>query len=122
MNDDFTVGERLSIWFGVIFLVVVVIILALIGSGSKAHAHDAPTGWTYPWSCCSSMDCQQVANPRVHETPNGYVVDGATDAAPIAYADKRVKDSPDGDYHWCAHQAGVDAGKTICLFRPPKGF
>ena len=32
------------------------------------------------------------------------------------------RDSPDGEYHWCAHQAGIDAGHTICLFVPPKGF
>jgi hypothetical protein len=36
--------------------------------------------------------------------------------------DVRIKQSPDGDYHWCAHQAGLDAGHTICLFVPPKGF
>lgn len=96
------------------------LIAALLLAG-PAFAHDAPTGWTYPWSCCSSMDCQRVDNPRVHETPGGYVVDGASDAAAIGYQDKRIKDSPDGDYHWCAHPQGTDAGKTICLFVPGKG-
>lgn len=40
----------------------------------------------------------------------------------IPMSDKRIKDSPDGRFHRCAHQAGLDAGKTICLFVPPRGF
>lgn len=35
---------------------------------------------------------------------------------------RRVRPSPDGMFHWCAHQSGVDAGQTICLFAPPRGF
>ena len=85
-----------------------------------ARAHDAPTGWTYPWSCCSSMDCKEVAEKAISERPEGYVVNSTGEV--VAYADKRVKDSPDGEYHWCAHQAGIDACHTICLFVPPKGF
>jgi hypothetical protein len=88
-----------------------------------ARAHDAPTGWKYPWACCSNMDCQQISRPGdqgVKETPQGYVIESTNEV--VAYSDKRVKDSPDGEYHWCAHQAGLDAGHTICLFVPPKGF
>lgn len=85
-----------------------------------AAAHDAPKGWTYPWACCSNQDCQEVADKGISERPEGYVV--ALTGEVIPYADKRVKDSPDGEYHWCAHQAGLDAGHTICLFVPPKGF
>jgi hypothetical protein len=89
-------------------------------AASPARAHDAPTGWTYPWSCCSSMDCKEVADKAISERPEGYVVNSTGEV--VAYADKRVKDSPDGEYHWCAHQAGIDAGHTNCLFVPPKGF
>ena len=39
----------------------------------------------------------------------------------IPYSDARVKDSPDGEYHWCS-VAGKADGKTICLFVPPKAF
>jgi hypothetical protein len=35
---------------------------------------------------------------------------------------RRVRDSPDGQFHWCAHQSGLDAGHTICLFGPPGSF
>jgi len=85
-----------------------------------ARAHDAPTGWKYPWACCSNMDCQEVHSNAVSEKPEGYVIQSTGEV--VAYTDKRVKDSPDGEYHWCAHQAGLDAGHTIFLFVPPKGF
>ena len=118
-------GCAVAFWTGIIVLIA---IGAVMCWAVTAYAHDAtptaaqPLGWTYPWSCCSSLDCKRVSGVSVHETPDGYVVDGAKDAAAIGYQDKRIKDSPDGEYHWCAHQAGVDAGKTICLFVPPKGF
>jgi hypothetical protein len=89
-------------------------------AASSADAHQAPTGWTYPWACCSNMDCQEVGPKAISEKPQGYVVQSTGEV--VAYGDKRVKDSPDGEYHWCAHQAGIDAGHTICLFVPPKGF
>ena len=88
-----------------------------------ARAHDAPTGWKYPWACCSNMDCQQISRAGdngVKETSQGYLIESTNEL--VAYSDKRVKNSPDGEYHWCAHQAGLDAGHTICLFVPPKGF
>ena len=85
-----------------------------------ARAHDAPTGWTYPWSCCSSMDCKEVADKAISERPEGYVVNSTGEV--VAYADKRVKDSPDGDYHWCAHQAGLDAGQHDLPVRAAQGF
>ena len=85
---------------------------------TPARAHDAPLGWRYPWSCCSNQDCRQVPQDWVREAPDGYHVAGET----IPYGDKRLKDSPDGEVHWCAHQAGIDAGRTICLFVPPRGF
>ncbi|WP_352649148.1 hypothetical protein [Mesorhizobium sp. M0408] len=48
------------------------------------------------------------------EKPQGYVIQSTGEVA--AYGDKRVKNSPDGEYHWCSHLAGMDAGHTICLF------
>lgn len=94
-----------------------------------ARAHEAtntagqPLGWVYPWSCCSQMDCRPVSSPPngdVEERPEGYVIRSTGEVIP--YADKRVKDSPDGTFHVCAHQAGIDAGHVICLFVPPRGF
>ena len=87
---------------------------------SSAGAHEAPTGWKYPWSCCSNMDCKAVQSSAVRERPEGYVIQSTGEV--VAYSDKRVRNSPDGEYHWCAHQAGLDAGHTICLFVPPKSY
>jgi hypothetical protein len=93
--------------------------LFFLGLHGQASAHDAPAGWKYPWACCSNMDCQQVQPSAVLERPQGYVIQSTGEM--VGYRDKRIKDSPDGEYHWCAHQAGLDAGQTICLFVPPRG-
>jgi hypothetical protein len=84
-------------------------LIGLLAWPRSADAHDAPSGWTYPWSCCSNMDCQQISKPGdagVKETSDGYVVKSTGEV--IAYGDKRVKASPDGEYHWCAHPTGLD--------------
>lgn len=90
---------------------------------APAPSGTQPPGWQYPWACCSGMDCQRVnAKPDqdVKETSAGYVIVSTGEL--VAYGDKRIKDSPDGDFHWCAHRAGIDQGHTICLFVPPRGF
>ena len=91
-----------------------------------ASAHDAkptaamPQGWSYPFACCANYDCHEVPQTSISERPDGYVIKDTGEV--VAYSDKRVKNSPDGEFHWCAHQAGLDAGKTICLFVPPSSF
>jgi hypothetical protein len=90
-----------------------------------AAAHDAlptaakPLGWAYPTSCCSGIDCRRVSSKAISERPNGYVIKNTGEV--LAYSDSRIKDSPDGIYHWCS-VAGADNTRTICLFVPPKGF
>lgn len=90
-----------------------------------ARAHDAlptvhkPLGWSYPHSCCSGIDCRQVSEQAISEGAEGYVIN--TTGEVVAYKDSRVKNSPDGVYHWCS-VAGANDSKTICLFVPPKGY
>ena len=90
-----------------------------------AAAHDAqptaakPNGWSYPFSCCSGYDCREVPQSSIGERPEGYVIEGTGEVLP--YQDTRLKDSPDGEYHWCS-VAGANNSRTICLFVPPKGF
>jgi hypothetical protein len=103
-----------------IFLIFGILILTLIGLLTSANAHEAPTGWKYPWQCCANNDCQQVSDKAIEEQKDGYVILSTGEV--VAYGDKRIKDSPDGEYHWCAHPSGPDVGHTICLFVPPKGF
>ena len=84
-----------------------------------APAHDAPTGWSYPFKCCSGVDCRPVSEKSISERPEGYVIQSSGEV--VAYQDTRVKDSPDGEYHWCSLQ-GADDSRTICLFVPPKAY
>lgn len=91
----------------------------------NARAHDAlpttaqPHGWTYPFSCCSGYDCREVAENAIRERPEGYVIEGTGEV--IAYTDSRIKNSPDGVFHWCS-VAGANDGHTVCLFAPQRGF
>ena len=91
---------------------------------APALAHDAPhsfarpNGWSYPFACCSGVDCRPVDASAVLDTDGGYSVpSGET----IGSRDSRVKDSPDGLYHWCT-VGGDPHGRTICLFVPPRGM
>jgi len=99
--------------------------LFLALAASPALAHDAmptaaqPQGWTYPFACCSGYDCRAVSDKAISERPEGYVIKGTGEV--VGYADARVKNSPDGEYHWCS-VAGSNEGRTICLFVPPRGF
>lgn len=98
----------------------------LAASVGKTWPHDAkptatlPQGWSYPFACCANYDCKEVADSDIVEGARGYEIRQTGEL--ILPLDKRIKDSPDGHFHWCAHQAGLDAGKTICLFVPPRGF
>lgn len=84
-----------------------------------ASSHDAPKGWTYPYSCCSGVDCREVPKKAISERPQGYVITSTGEVVP--YKDARLHDSPDGEYHWCSVN-GADNTRTICLFVPPKSF
>lgn len=82
-----------------------------------ARAHEAPTGWSYPFSCCSGYDCRPVKASAIRAIADGYLIQPSGEV--VVYSDSRIKRSPDGDYHWCS-VAGKDNGRTICLFVPPQ--
>lgn len=90
-----------------------------LGAAAPAAAHRAPSGWSYPYSCCSGIDCREVPAKAISERPEGYVINNTGEV--VQYGDKRVKDSPDGEWHWCS-VAGADDTRTICLFVPPRLF
>ena len=110
--------------YGAIFLVCLVTFWTLL-LVFKVEGHEAiptaakPQGWNYPFSCCSGIDCREVSDQAISERPEGYVIKGTGEV--IAYSDIRIKDSPDGVFHWCS-VAGADDSRTICLFVPPRGF
>lgn len=93
------------------------LVIAFIG---VAMAHKAPTGWSYPLSCCSNIDCREAKDREVRETADGYVLTSTGEA--VAYSDRRVKQSPDGRFHVCQQGGDFDHGRILCLFAPPRGF
>jgi hypothetical protein len=107
-------------------VVIAAAALGIVGAATKAFPHDAlptaakPQGWAYPFACCANFDCEAVPESAIVEGARGYEIRSTGELIPML--DKRVKDSPDGQFHWCAHRAGLDAGKTICLFVPPRSF
>lgn len=85
-----------------------------------AAAHTAPTGWTYPISCCASYDCREESDAAVNEISEGYEV--ASTGEIIPYTDKRVRVSPDGRFHICWKGAKFDEGRVLCIFAPPRAY
>lgn len=85
---------------------------------SSADAHIAPSGWAYPYQCCSDRDCQPV-HGEISEGPDGYVVKDTGEI--IGYQDPRLRYSPDGEFHLCA-VPGKSKSNAICLFVPPRSF
>lgn len=85
----------------------------------QAQAHDAASGWTYPYECCSDQDCRPIAESAVREGHDGYLIHSSGEV--VVYSDARVRRSPDGVWHWCSN-GGRANGRTICLFVPPKLF
>lgn len=120
-----------------IVLTIWAIFLFVFSLGAELYAHEAmptaaqPLGWKYPSSCCSGYDCRRVGDAApipqseggdgvfITETTNGFVVNTTHEL--IAHGDKRIKDSPDGMYHWCSTSGSV-TGRTICLYVPPRAF
>lgn len=82
---------------------------------SAAGAHDAPSGWAYPSSCCSGRDCYPVSGPALETAADGYHIKATGEVIP--FTSRRIKASGDGSYHRCSWGGDVNAS-TICLFIP----
>ena len=78
-----------------------------------AMAHDAPSGWHYPVSCCSGRDCYEIDASELQEVMGAYKIL----ATGQFFGFNRVKVSPDGHYHRCSYN-GNRAATTFCLFVP----
>lgn len=73
----------------------------------------------YEYSCCHDKDCRPVPDGAITEGPNGYVVKATGEVIP--YTDKRVRQSPDQNFHWCS-VAGLPDSRTLCIYAPGRGF
>lgn len=93
--------------------------LALNVTKSVTFAHEAPSGWSYPFACCSNQDCREVPDDWIAEGRNGYRIVITGEVIPMS--SPKVRHSPDGRFHWCS-VAGAADSKTICLFVPARSF
>lgn len=97
----------------------------IVVGAAKALAHDAlptaaqPLGWQYGWDCCSAMDCKQVSDAEIEETPDGYLVKASGTLIP--YNSKKLRDSKDQFFHLCT-RGGKPDGEVLCLYRAPRGM
>ena len=49
--------------------------VAILAVGAApALSHQAPTGWDYPFYCCSGADCTPIAAETVREGHGGFIV------------------------------------------------
>lgn len=62
-----------------------------------ALAHQAPSGWQYPYACCSRQDCRPLKTGEVVYTPGGWNFPATGQTFPEAVA----QPSPDKQSHAC---------------------
>lgn len=102
--------------------------LALAAGAPETRAHQAMSDWAYPYSCCSGVDCAEIAATTVQETSGGYVVTVAPGSHPMWRSDRpaplvvripyrEAKPSPDGRWHICLN----GAGDLLCFFSAQGG-
>lgn len=79
-----------------------------------ANAHDAPSGWAYPATCCGGQDCAPVACDTIDETATGARWDG------VDFVKHNILPSGDHSCHACVTHYDDAGGATHrvgrCLF------
>lgn len=127
-EDDNEPRSRWAVPFGCILCLLVW--AAILGGlwllyPSPADAHQAPSGWSYPYLCCSDRDCTEVKAERVKEGPEGYRVtllpgDHAFVKAQVSFLIpySEIKFSPDGEYHLCINERL----EVLCFFAGARGY
>lgn len=99
-------------------------LLLIVAAGREpVRAHEAMSGWSYPFECCSGVDCAEIDAEAVREAPDGYVVTVRPGTHPMWRADRpaplvvripyrEAKSSPDGRWHLCINAQG----ELLCFF------
>ncbi len=79
--------------------------------------HYAPSGWEYPWFCCSGHDCHVIDCNKLTPTEDGWKY---PDPLGFLTFNKEVRSSPDGECHgcWVFDKDSVHAPVGRCLFMP----
>lgn len=90
------------------------IFLALCAT--PAAAHQAPTGWVYPWQCCAGQDCRHAEPGEIVEQGGGFFVPNTGELIP--YGSDRIRPSRDNDTHICQRPGSDKRLFTPCIFLP----
>ncbi|WP_293807996.1 hypothetical protein [uncultured Bosea sp.] len=97
----------------------------LVAGTVSACAHQAPSGWDYPFYCCLDSDCSPIDAGAVREVPGGFIVTIMPGKHPMWSSERKqplrleipqdkAKQSPDGHWHLCID----DSGELLCFFAP----
>ena len=102
-------------------LVLAACILAAGITNARAHdqwANGDPVPEWVKRSCCGPDDVHHLRRDQVHETADGWRVDGYPDLIPI----DRAQPSVDGDY-WIFYATFSDGkvSRVFCFFTPFQG-
>lgn len=111
--------------------VLICIIFLLLFFLSYAQAHQAPSGWEYPGSCCSSVDCEPIPMDGLVQEDDGWHViytSARFGSINVTINYGQEKDSGDGSFHICPVRDGfkvavrgcVNDQKAKCCFFVPK--
>lgn len=91
------------------------VILGVLLSATYASAHSF-----YEYECCSDYDCAPLEETKIEEKDGGWTL---WDGRHVPYRDKRVKPSPDGQFHLCEQKWEPNTAdrKILCLYAPIGG-
>ena len=73
----------------------------------------------YPHECCSSTDCEPLAEDQIKITSEGYILPNGE-----LVKHGTTRPSQDGQYHWCRHLIEprmLIRKDPVCLFVPEGG-
>lgn len=98
------------------YIIPAIIIGLFLMFMTRVYGHTAPSGWAYPYECCSDRDCKPIDAKLVHETSEGWDIAPSEGGGFVPRGKERQ--SPDGMYHLCRHEG---SGLILCFFVPPMG-
>jgi hypothetical protein len=102
--------------------VIATVVLLHISSTQLGHAHEAASGWSYPWECCSSTDCWETSSKTERDpvpTAAGWQLQ---DGSVVPF--NMTRQSPDGAFHVCRRGGQLTgavirpSNSPVCLWVP----
>ena len=104
-------AEKFLLVTGTLLLGFAVLLIYATGT-ARSHS------W-YPHECCSSTDCEPLAEDQIKITSEGYVLPNGE-----LVKHGTTRPSQDGPYHWCRHLIEprmLIRKDPVCLFVPEGG-